>query len=372
MADNIKLIKPYIAFADIKNELEDVFESGMFTKGVNVDKFQEQLKSYTEAAHCFLTTSATTALSICLQCIGIKSGDKVAISDYSWPATAHVVEEIGAIPVFIDVDIDTFNMKLSSLLEIIDSDIKAVIFVDALGNPSGIEDIAKICKEKKIPLIEDSACGLGSSVAGKKIGNIADLTCFSFHPRKLITTGEGGAVMTNNSDYARWMKVKLAVGVSGMKDNILDFTTYGYNYRLSEIQALMGWKQVEKLDSITEERNLIADVYENKLSEYGFSRQKRDGNVYHNVQSLVFKVPKHLIRDELISHLALHNIESTLGTYCLSSTTYYSVKYNSVQKASSELEKCAITLPCYKNVDVDKITNLIIEFSQARKLTSVT
>jgi dTDP-4-amino-4,6-dideoxygalactose transaminase len=370
MDNNIKLIKPYIELNDIKTELEGVFESGMFTKGIHVEKFQDALKSYTGAKHCFLTTSATTALSMCLQCLGIKRGDKVAVSDYSWPATAHVVEEVGAIPVFIDVDIDTYNMKSSSLLEVIEDDIKAVIFVDALGNPSGIEDIADMCRRHKIPLIEDSACGLGSSVSDRKVGNIADLTCFSFHPRKLITTGEGGAIMTNNSNYASWMKVKLAVGVSGVKNNILDFTTYGYNYRLSEIQALMGWKQVEKLNLITEERNYISNLYDKRLSPYGFIRQKKSEDVYHNIQSLVFKVPKHLERDSLINHLASHNVEATIGTYCLSSTTYYSKKYNSIQKISSELEKCVITFPCYKDVDVDKITKLIIDFSQNELLES--
>jgi dTDP-4-amino-4,6-dideoxygalactose transaminase len=362
MSARIKLIKPYISFDEVAVDLQDIFDSGQLTKGQHVDKFVAGLKGYTKANHAFLTTSATTALTMSLKAIGVKEGDRVAVSDFSWPATCNVVEDLGAIPIFIDVDKLTYNMCPLDLEKKLDSSFAGVIVVDALGNPSGISRLKEICSGHSIPLIQDSACAIGSSVGGVKVGAIADLTCFSFHPRKLLTTGEGGAILTNNDRYAEWLTIKLAAGASGTKGRGLDFVDYGYNYRMSEIQALMGWMQLLKLDDIVAERNVIADEYAAVLEPLGFSRQGVDANVHHNIQSLVFTVPSGVSRDALIDHLASKNIESTLGTYCLSATTYYLKKYNDLQKNSLRLESNTITLPCYMGVNVQAITDVIRKF----------
>jgi len=362
MSTRIKLIKPYIGFDEVADDLRAIFDSGQLTKGQHVDKFVTGLKDYCAAKHAFLTTSATTALTMSLKAIGVKAGDKVAVSDFSWPATCNVVEDLGATPVFIDVDLQTYNMCPVDLEKKLNSTFAGVIAVDALGNPSGIGRLKEICRSYDIPLIQDSACAIGSSVDDIKVGAIADLTCYSFHPRKLLTTGEGGAILTNNDQYANWLTTKLAAGASGTKGRGLDFVDYGYNYRMSEIQALMGWVQLVKLDEITKERNDIACEYANALEPLGFSRQKVDVNVHHNVQSLIFTVPRGLSRDELIDHLATQDIESTLGTYCLSATTYYLDKYDDLQKNSQWLESNTITLPCYTGVDVKMVTDAIKEF----------
>ena len=366
MNDPIKLIKPYISFDEVAEDIKEIFNSGQLTKGQHVDKFVAGLKDYSKAEHAFLTTSATTALTMSLKAIGIKEGDRVAVSDFSWPATCNVVEDLGATPVFIDVDRNTYNMcpkDLESKLEDHEGNkVAGVIVVDALGNPSGIMQLKKICTAHRIPVIQDSACAIGSSVDGIKVGAIADLTCYSFHPRKLLTTGEGGAILTNNARYAEWLTVKLAAGASGTKGRGLDFVDYGYNYRLSEIQALMGWIQLLKLDDITAERNTIANEYSALLEPLGFIRQKSDADVHHNIQSLIFTVPPGVSRDALIDHLEALNIESTLGTYCLSATTYYLEKYQNPQKNSLWLEGNTITLPCYTGVNVKAVTDAIKDF----------
>lgn len=362
MNEYIKLIKPFITFDDIADDLNEIFNSGQFTKGRHVDKFVDNLKGYTAAKHAFLTTSATTALSIALKALNVKQGDKVAVSDFSWPATCNVVEDLGATPIFIDVDKHTYNMCPIDLAKKLNSDFAGVIFVDALGNPSGINQIKEISRSHKVPLIQDSACAIGSSVDGKKVGNIADLTCFSFHPRKLITTGEGGAILTNNHEYAEWLSIKLAAGASGIKGAGLDFVDYGYNYRLSEIQALMGWKQLHMLDDIIQKRKVIANEYAKELEPIGFIQQKIDTNVTYNFQSLAFTVPERLDRNNLIKYLATQNIESTLGTYCLSATTYFKKKYNSVQSNALFLESNTITLPCFLGVNVKLVTKSIKEY----------
>lgn len=354
----IKLIKPYIAFSEVEADFKDIFESGWFTKGKFVDQFREDLKTYTGAKHAFLATSATTALTICLKILDIKEGDEVIVSDFSFPATANVVEDVGAKTVFADVDLKTFNMLPEDLERKITKNTKAVIFVDALGNPSGIHAIKAICEKHKIPLIEDAACAIGSSENGVRCGNIADLTCFSFHPRKLLTTGEGGAITTSNDKYATLLDVKLNHG-SVMKDGKFDFIDVGFNYRLPELQAVMGIKQLKKLDSIVAERNQVRDAFQDKLKALGFEMQATTKNVTYNVQSLVFVVPKNVDRDALVNKLKVEGVETTLGTYSLSACTYYRSKYNNVQKNGEHLQVNTITLPCYEGVDVDYICKAI-------------
>lgn len=357
----IKLIKPYVSYEEVEDEFREVFESGWFTKGKYVELFKTSIKEYTGAKYAFLTTSATTALSICLKILEIKAGDEVIVSDFSFPATANVVEDLGAIPVFADVDLNTYNMLPEELEKKITVKTKAVIFVDALGNPSGIHRIKEICQKNNLPLIEDAACSIGSGENGKKCGNIADLTCFSFHPRKLLTTGEGGAITTNNEKYAKKLEIKLNHGAEVINGKF-DFIDFGYNYRMSELQAVMGVKQFAKIDRIIKSRNMIRNEYIRYLASLHFIEQKIDVNVEYNVQSLVFKVPDNIDRDELIKYLRDNNIESTIGTYCLSCCTYYKNKYLNIQENSKTLEINTITLPCYENIDIKNISEKIERF----------
>jgi len=357
----IKLIKPYISFDEVENEFREIFESGWFTKGKFVEAFREEIKTYTGAKHAYLATSATTALTMALKALDIKSGDEVIVSDFSFPATANVVEDLGAIPVFADVSLETFNMLPEELEKKISPKTKAVIFVDALGNPSGIHQIKQICQKHNLPLIEDGACAIGSSEFGVRCGNIADITCFSFHPRKLLTTGEGGAITFNDDKFVDFFEIKLNHGAK-VENGKFDFIDFGYNYRLPELQCVMGIKQVQKLDDIVESRNLIRDEYRKYLEPLGFEIQKVSDDIVYNVQSLVFKIPTHITRDELITHLKANDIESTIGTYCLSAGTYYAKKYNDIQPNAKSLEKNTITLPCYDGIDIKYISHTIKEY----------
>jgi perosamine synthetase len=362
----IRLIKPYISFEEVEADFRDIFASGIFTRGQHVEAFRRELAQYTGAKHAFLTTSATTALSVCLKVFGIGPGDEVVVSDFSFPATANVVEDLGARPVFADVSLGTFNMLPEELERKISALTKAVIFVDVFGNPTGMHDIKEICQDRGIPLIEDAACAIGSSESGVRCGNIADLTCFSFHPRKLLTTGEGGAITTNNNEWARWLDVKLNHGASGMNGFAQNFTDFGYNYRLSELQAAMGRVQLRKLDDIIDERLHIRGGYAAALSAYGYQAQEIGHNVRHNVQSVVFRVPKECDRDALISYLKSRQIESTIGTYSLSATRYYSDRYGTIQQTAKLLSSTTITMPCYSGVNSSVVTSIVKSFDLER------
>lgn len=361
MNNMIRLIKPYIEYSDVEQGFKDIFASGMFTKGQHVDAFRAELCSYTGAKYAHLATSATTALSACLKLLEIGPGDEVLVSDFSFPATGNVVEDLGARPVFVDVSLETFNMLTDSLLAQITPKTKAVIAVDAFGNPSGMHRIAEICKAHELPFIEDAACAIGSSENGVAVGNLADMTCFSFHPRKLLTTGEGGAITLNNRDWSIWFDTKLNHGASGMLGFGMDFVDYGYNYRLSEPQALMGRVQLKKIDAIVEERNEVRQQYIDRLEDAGFKPQLRNEGVVHNVQSLVFRVPSHVDRDKLILQMKENGIETTIGTYCMSGTTYYRNKYRDVQPNSEALQRTTITLPCYRGVDVERVCQTLLD-----------
>lgn len=364
--NDIRLMKPYITFEEVESEFRGVFDSGIFTRGQHVEAFRRQIAEYAGAKHAFLMTSATTALWTSLKLLGVGAGDEVIVSDFSFPASANVVEDLGAIPVFADVDLDTFNMLPSELEKKITPRTKAVIFVDALGNPTGVTEIKAICEKHQIPLIEDAACAIGSSENGRRCGSIADLTCYSFHPRKLISTGEGGAITTNRDDWAEWLEVKLFHGAKGLKGMALDFVDYGYNFRLPELQAIMGRKQLAKIEDIVDERNRIRSAYIAQLEPLGFVPQRIGKNVRYNVQSLVFRVPESVDRDHLIGYLKANQIETTIGTYSLSATTYYRERYGDVQPNSNKLNDTTITLPCYAGVDVGRVSNAISNYKDSK------
>lgn len=346
----IKLIKPYISFEEVEAEFRAVFESGWFTKGPNVEKLKQALVGYTGAKYAHLTTSATTALSTSLKLLDIKPGDEIIVSDFSFPATANVVEDLYAVPIFADVDPSTFNMSPKELERRISKRTKAVIFVDSLGNPSGQHTIKEICKSKGLPLIEDAACGLGSSERGVKCGKMADLTCFSFHPRKLLSTGEGGAIMTDREEWNESLNIKLEHG-SKFENGKFDFIDHGYNFRLPELQAVMGIVQIKKLDSIVASRNRLRAAFIERLEPAGFIAQTVNSDVVYNVQSLVFLVPEGVSRDGLVVHLKSQGIEATLGTYCLSGCTYFRNRYHDVQPVAESLQARTITFPCHDDVD---------------------
>lgn len=356
----IRLIRPYISFDEVETDLRRMFESGIFTRGEHVEAFRAEIASYTGAPHAFLATSATTALWLCLKSLKIGPGDEVVVSDFSFPATANVVEDLGARPIFADVALDTYNMLPEALEAAITPRTRAVIVVDAFGNPTGMHHIAEICRARGLPLIEDAACAIGSSEGGKRCGVMADMTCFSFHPRKLLTTGEGGAITIHNPEWVDWFNRKLSHGAQGMLGCGMDFVDYGYNFRLSEPQAIMGRAQLRKLDAIVAERNQVREAYIERLAPAGFVPQRIGAGVVFNVQSLVFRVPEGVDRDRLIGQLREDGIETTIGTYCMSATTYYRARYDNVQPNSEDLQKTTITLPCYAGLDVDFVCKQLL------------
>jgi dTDP-4-amino-4,6-dideoxygalactose transaminase len=213
-----------------------------------------------------------------------------------------------------------------------------------------------------VPLVEDAACALGSSENEKRCGAVADLTCFSFHPRKLLTTGEGGAVATNDPDLANRLGLLLNHG-GEVVDGRPDFTAPGFNYRMSEIQAVMGRAQLPRLDAIVRRRQGLLKRCAGAFAPLGLRPQALGPDVVHNVQSMAFAVPDSMDRDGLIRHLDGLGVESTIGTYCLSGTRFYRKKYDDVQPVALRLQETTITLPCHDEVDADRLIEAVTSFA---------
>lgn len=365
MSLSIPLIKPSIYNHDLLLRIGEILQSGILTKGPYVKEFAAQLALRVNALSCHTTTSATTALYSALVGIGIKPGDEVIVSDFSYPATANVVVHSGAIPVFADVSIETFNASAASIESVITPRTKAVIFVDAFGNPSGLPEVLDICRKYSIPLIEDAACALGSSISNYPCGSIADITCFSFHPRKVLTTGgEGGAICTNNPDFQSRLDVLLNHG--GVLDPTLAEITFiepGFNFRMTEIQAAIGLYALQDIDATIDVRNRILETYKQLLPQDIFVPQLIHSEVAYNAQSIVFRMPSKDLRDRLITHLRQHSIESTIGTYSLSSQPYYAVNHPSMCPSSCHLYHSTITLPCYDGLCIGRVIDTISSWS---------
>lgn len=359
----INLIKPYVSFEEIEFELKEILDSGILTTGKYSKLLPERISEYTGADFSFNTTSATTALAMTMELLKIEKDDEVIVSDFSFPATANVVEQRGAVPVFADVDRNTYNMTSEFLINKINKRTKAVIFVNALGNPTGMHEIESVCKEYSLPLIIDAACALGSSEKDVKVGDIGDMTCFSFHPRKLLTSGEGGAITTSNKAYAEELKIKLMHGAI-VENGKWNFVDYGFNYRLPEIQSMMIIKQLLKLDSIVEDRIELQEYYKKELSKVGLIAQQHSSVSVHNMQSVVFTVSENTDRDDLISYLRKNGVESVIGTYCISNCEYYKNKYSDVQENALWLEQNTISLPCYEEVDKEYVVETVISYFQ--------
>ena len=313
----IPLVKPQFDWEELARDFRKIAQSGQLTRGQFLEKFEKQLKDYLKVRYVFATSSCTTALHLALLAAEIGPSDEVLTSDFSFPATGNVVVQTGAKPVFVDIDLDTLCMNINDLAKKITPKSKAIMVVHPFGFPAKMSEIIKIARKNKLIVIEDAACALGSSHKNKLLGTWGDLGCFSFHPRKNITTGEGGAIVTNNSQFAKSIEALRNHG--GIKKFYQwEFVKTGFNYRPSELQAALGTQQMPHLTQLTLGRRKIARKYLRALKDIPgliLPNEPKDG--FFNWQSLVILLPKNINRDQVIEKLRKKGIEAVLGTYAM-------------------------------------------------------
>lgn len=255
-------------------EVVKVLKSSFITQGPKVREFEEVLARYCGAKYSVVFSSGTAALHAAYYSAGIHEGDEVITSPLTFAATTNMLVAVGAIPVFSDIDLETGNLNPREVEKKITKKTKAIVGVDYAGLPVDVAILKKIAKRHKLVFIEDSAHALGASYGKKKIGALADMTMFSFHPVKSITTGEGGTIVTNNRKYYEKLLSFRSHGIIKDKKKLSkknnpswyhEMQDMGFNYRITDIQATLGVSQMKKLDFFIEKRKAIASRYQREL-----------------------------------------------------------------------------------------------------------
>jgi len=257
--------RQYIDEADIEAVVR-VLRSDFLTSGPEIEVLEEALCKLTSAKYCVAVSNGTAALHLACLALGIEKGDEVITSPMTFAASANCVLYCGGMPVFADINPDTWNISPESIKQKITEKTKAIIAVDFTGQTAELDEIRQICVENEIILIEDAAHAIGSTYKGKMVGSIADMTTFSFHPVKTITGGEGGAVMTNNESLYQKLRLLRTHGITREIDSkepwYYEQVELGYNYRITDIQAALIRSQLNKLDRFAKRRKQIVDMYD--------------------------------------------------------------------------------------------------------------
>jgi dTDP-4-amino-4,6-dideoxygalactose transaminase len=330
----IRLTRPTIDESDLR-AVERVLSSGGLVQGATVQEFEGRIAESCASPYAVALSSGTAALHSSLLAVGVRPGDKILVSAYSFVATANVVEMCGAVPVFVDIDASTYNMDPSALASVLarrdrssNDAFKAIMPVHAFGQIADMDAICSLARERDLHVIEDAACALGATLATRPAGTWGDVGCFSFHPRKVITTGEGGAIVTADLELASRVRAIRNHG-QDPEARSTDFVMPGLNYRMTEIQAALGLAQMQKFGWLLERRRRLASVYDDLLSNSSIKAPTVHTGCVPSYQSYVVQLPESMAtrRDALVSYMHERGVETAIGTWHIPLTTYYRRRY---------------------------------------------
>ena len=369
----IPIAKPYLT-AEEAQAAYDTILTGWITQGPRVAEFEEKFAAYTGAKYAVAVSNCTTALHLSMIVAGIGAGDEVICPSMSYIATANSIKYVGAKPVFAEIDPANYNLDVTDVEKKITSKTKAILLVHQIGMPADIDAFKELAAKHNLKLIEDAACAAGSSYKGAKIGSHSELVCFSLHPRKVISTGDGGFIATNREDYYQRMKLLRQHGMS-VNDRVRhessklifeDHVEVGYNYRMTDIQASVGIKQLEKLDWIVAERRKIALRYNEAFKDIDYIQLPiEEKGYFSNYQSysIYLKDDCPVSRNEIMQKLLDAGVSSRRGIMTTHRETAYRTEYAGVSLPVSE-KSCdrSIILPLYVPMSNDDIEKVIEAF----------
>jgi perosamine synthetase len=343
-----------LAWPDLGEEelaaVAEVFESGQLTMGPKVAEFEAGLAAACEVEHAVAVSSGTAALHLAVLALGIGPGDEVIVPAYTFPATANVVAMAGAQPVLVDVDPETMNMRPEAVADAVTERTRAVLVVHLFGRPARWEEIAAAVPER-VQLLEDAAGALGARRGNRACGGLGRLGCLSFHPRKIVTTGEGGAVTTNDGGLAEAIRSMRHHGWRGT-----DIPAPGLNYRLPDILSALGSSQLRRLDALLEERERLAAAYTQRL-ESVVRTPSADVGDRHGLQAYVVQLDR---RDEALDALHESGIQAQIGTYALHRLSAYNDQ-GDFPGADAAYER-ALALPLHNRLgegEIDHVASVL-------------
>ncbi|HVT05055.1 MAG TPA: DegT/DnrJ/EryC1/StrS family aminotransferase [Thermoanaerobaculia bacterium] len=373
----IPISKPYFGLEEQRAIIEPL-ETGWVVQGPKTAEFERLFSSYTRSPHAIATTSATTALHLALIAIGVKAGDEVIVPAFTWVATANVVEMCSARPVFVDIELDTFNIDVNRIEAAITPRTRAIIPVSLFGVSADMKPIMELARKHGLKVVEDDACATGAWYHGHHAGTLADIGCFSFHPRKAITTGEGGMVITADEGIAEQIRSLRDHGASksdlarhlGARSYVLpDFNMLGYNYRMTDLQAAVGVVQMGRLVSLLEMRTRIARCYDERLTPLGWLRPPvTPAGCSHGYQSYVclFQPQKptmdniaelHSQRNGLMDAMEAAGVATRPGTHAVHMLGFYREKYGIRPEDFPNAciaDQLTVALPLYAQLSVEE------------------
>jgi dTDP-4-amino-4,6-dideoxygalactose transaminase len=309
VSEPIRLAKPDVGEAEVA-ELAKVVASGQLTMGPKVEEFERALAGVCGTSDAVVVSSGTAALHLAMVALDVGPGDEVIVPAYTFPATANAVELCGARAVLVDVDPETFNLDIAQVPAAVTSRTKAVIGVHLFGRPLDWESL-RVAVPAGLHLVEDAAGALGARYRGRPCGSLGVMGCLSFHPRKIVTTGEGGAVTTDEAELAAVIRRFRHHGI--VSQPAFDISRPGTNYRLPDLLCALGIPQVARLEELLEARERVAAGYERRLAGLvatpSAAREDR-----HGWQAYVVRLER---RDEALATLRAEGIEAQIGTYAL-------------------------------------------------------
>ncbi|MGB8707620.1 MAG: UDP-4-amino-4,6-dideoxy-N-acetyl-beta-L-altrosamine transaminase [Dehalococcoidia bacterium] len=348
----------------------EVLKSDWITQGPKVDEFEKKVAEYCGARYAVAVSSGTAALHAACAVAGISSGDEAITTPITFAATANAIIYCGGKPVFADINADTLNIDAGEVFKKLSPKTKAILPVDFAGYPADLDEIIAIAKEKGLIVIEDASHALGAEYKGRKIGSLADMTIFSFHPVKHITTGEGGMILTDNEEFYDKLKIFRHHGI--VKDNPSQGSWYyeiynpGYNFRLTDFQCALGISQLKKLDRFVQRRRQIAAKYNEAFADMEEVitpiEDKTVKAVYH-IYVIQLRTEKLKVgRKEILEALRAENIGVNVHYLPVHLHPFYQKKFGYKRgdyPAAEKYYERAITLPLFPKMSDDDIEDVI-------------
>ena len=362
----------------------ETLRSGWVAQGPRVAQFEAKFAEYAGAADAVAVSSCTTALHLGLLAAGVERGDEVICPSLSFIATANAITYLGATPVFVDVDERTYNMDPNLIEDAITSRTKAILAVHQIGLPAEMDSINNIARRRDLTVIEDAACAIGSVYRGRSIGNPHSmLACFSFHPRKILTTGEGGMITTADAELAgrlrrlrqHAMSVSDVVRHRASKVTVESYDEVGYNYRMTDLQAAVGIAQLQRLDGMIERRRELAKRYSEALSELPeVTIPAEPEGCRHNYQSYMIRIngAPAAERETVMQALLDRGISTRRGIMAIHrEIPYQSDKWERTLPVTNSISDSGLILPLYHEMTFEDQDHVICSLRELLRTVAV-